>query len=102
MQTTGNTNKRFILDGQQVYTLSAHILFATFGQGGVIFNLDTRESLRLNPTAASVIKLLNGHRSISAITDILSQKSDVKMDRLKTDVAYFIEDIINRGWINAK
>jgi hypothetical protein len=83
-----------------VYTLAPQILFASFGQGGVIFNLETRESHQLNAAGASVIGLLDGRRSVGAIIDILSRENGVQQDVIKADVADYIEDIINRGWID--
>ncbi len=85
---------------QQAYVLSPQILFAAFQDGGVMFNLDTRESHCLNPTAANVVALLDGRHSVSAIIDSLAVENGVKNAAVKTDVVSFLKDIINRGWIN--
>jgi hypothetical protein len=100
MQTIGKTEKRCLVEGSRVYTLAPQILFASFGRGGVIFNLDTRESHCLNPTGASVIGLFDGRRNVSAIIDILAQESGVQPDAINIDVARFLVDIMNRGWID--
>jgi len=90
------------MDGRQIYTLGAQIRFASFGLGGVIFNLDTRESHRLNPTGASVVGLLDGHRSVNAIIYSLTSENSVNAGVVNSDVECFLNDIINRGWIDAR
>ncbi len=88
--------------GPEVFTLAAHILFAAFGEGGVVFNLDTRESHRLNPTAASVVGMLSGSHTVEKIIDTLSKENRVTAVAVENDVASFLKDIINRGWIDGR
>jgi len=85
---------------RQVYTLSPQVLFASFEAGGVIFNLETRESNCLNLIAADVIALLDGHRDVSAIIDTLSVENGIDPQLVRKDVESFLMDIINRGWID--
>jgi len=100
MQIKIETENKHMIDSQQVFTLAPQVLFTSFGQGGIIFDLGTRESRHLNPTAANVIGLLNGRRNVRAIIDMLSMENDVKVQVLKEDVARFLIDVTKRGWIN--
>jgi hypothetical protein len=86
--------------GQPVYTLSGQILFALFEDGGVIFNLETRESNRLNPTAAQVVALIDGHRDVNAIIAALAAENGGDIQVIRKDVESFLKAIANRGWID--
>jgi hypothetical protein len=90
------------MKGQKVYTLSPQIRFAAFHDGGVIFNLDTRESHCLNPTATKVVAQFDGQRSIGTIIDTLAMETNITKAAIKTDVDSFLEDIMSRGWIDDK
>ena len=83
----------------EAFELAAHILFATFGKGGVVFNLHTRESLRLNPTGASVVELLDGRHSTGDIIQRLSEENRMTAGDIKSDIEHFLKDIKNRGWV---
>lgn len=100
MPATSETQSGGQFDNHRGFTLAAHILFASFGSGAVLFNLDSRESHRLNLTGASVIGLLDGRHDISAIINSLARENGVQQDLIKADVVSFIEDLINRGWID--
>ncbi len=102
MKKPVESDTRLLDDGRNAFALAAHILFASFGEGGVVFNLDTRESHRLNPTAARVVGLLTGRRTVGNIIDLLSRENRMNADEVKTDVEKFLKDILDRGWIDGR
>jgi len=94
-----STQKGTVAPGS-LWKLAEPMLFASFGQGGIVFNLDTREVHRLNPTGASVLGLLDGRRDVGAIIEALSRENEAPRETVAADVERFLEDIMKRGWIN--
>jgi len=90
------------MSGRQVYCLSPRVLFASFGDGGVIFSLETREAHCLNPTAANAIDMLDGNRSVTDIIAALSAENEINPQIVKSDVESFLKDIKNRGWLDVR
>lgn len=89
-----------LIEGRRVYALAGHMLFAAFDSGGVLFNLENRESHRLNPTGASVVGLLDGRRNVSTVTAVLSRENGLEACAAKADIERFLTDMLNRGWIH--
>jgi len=94
------TEKNAPLQNRERPILATHILFASFGDGGVIFNIKTRESNHLNASAASIISLLQNSRTVKEIAAVLSKGNRVRECEIKTDVKDFLEDLTCRGWID--
>ena len=90
------------VDRKAPLTLAGHIRYASFGQGAVVFELDTRQSHSLNHTAAIVIDLaLRGH-TVDSIVGRLALENPAGAEQTGTDVNRFLGDMINRGWIDGR
>ena len=94
------TEKNAPLQNSEGPVLAAHILFASFGNGGVVFNVKTRESNHLNASAASIISLLQNSHTVKEIAAVLSKANRIREGEIKTDVKDFLEDLTHRGWID--
>ncbi len=85
-----------------VLCLKDHILFAIFDEGGVVLNLKNRMSYLLNQSAAGMIELLDGRRSIKEVVFRLAQFYEKPEEYVRDDAENFFKNLIKRDWIHVK
>jgi hypothetical protein len=86
-----------------IFCLRDHILFASFeGEGGVIFDSDSRVSLVVNQAGAGVLNLLNGKRDVREIIHSLAREYEKPEEKLGKDVNNFLTNLVERDWLHVK
>ena len=86
-----------------IFCLRDHILFALFeGEGGVIFDSDSRVSLVVNQAGAGVLKLLNGKRDAREIIRSLAREYEKPEENLGEDINNFLTNLVERDWLYVK
>ena len=56
-------------------------------------------TLALDGTGISIMELIDGSRTLAQIVSILAEKYDAPKQTIGNDVAAFIRDLINRGYL---
>ncbi len=85
-----------------VFCLRDHVLFAKFEEGGVIFNVKDRMSYLLNQTAAGIINLLDGKKSIKEVINKFAQLYEKQEEFVREDAENFLKNLIERDWVHVK
>jgi hypothetical protein len=83
----------------QIFCLRESILLAVFNEGGVVFDLESRVCHEINHSGAQVLTLLDGRKNINDIADAVAESSQESTDMIRGDVAKFLEDLTERGWV---
>jgi hypothetical protein len=83
----------------RVFCLKDTVLLAVFDDGGVIFELESRVCHEINRSGAQILQLLDGRKNIDDVVEILARTVSVSKERLRKDVAVFLNDLIKRGWV---
>lgn len=86
----------------QIFCLNEHIVFAVFEEGGVALNLEDRVSHVLNRTGAGVLELLDGKRNLEEVIEAFTGMYEQPEEAVKKDIADFLTDLEERGWIYAR
>lgn len=68
-----------------------HALFQEVDDGIVLLNMKNGMYFELNHVGSTVWKLLEKHKRLDAVMDLMLERYDVTEDDLSTDVAAFIE-----------
>lgn len=102
MESVQKPETELSVDKNGPMVLAGHVLYASFGQGAVVFELDTRQSHRLNHTAANVMDLVLHGQTVDTIVEHLAVENPAGAKQTGTDVKRFIVDIIKRGWIDGR
>ena len=87
-----------INDGS-VIRLKEHIIYSVFDDGGVVFNLYDRVSSVINKAGAKIIQLLDGERDVRTLMELFSKEYEQVFDIMRTDVIFFLRDLIKRDWV---
>jgi len=82
-----------------ICSLKEHIIYASFDEGGVLFNLEDRVTHELNLTGAGVLDLLDGRRDLQDLVRAYSLKCGQSEDVIKNDIIDFLQDLMERGWV---
>ena len=86
--------------GNQIFCLKDSILSAIFDDGGVVFELDSRDCHELNQTGAKILSLLDRRRSIEEVVLVLAEMLNESKEIIKRDTEEFLKDVVKRGWVN--
>ncbi len=71
----------------------------TIAGEGVLLNLDTKILRGLNPVGARVWELIDGQRSVEAISQEIVSEFKIDPARALADVGKFVEDLLTRGLV---
>ena len=71
----------------------------TIAGEGVILSLDTKVLRGLNAVGARVWELIDGHRSIEAISREIAREFEVEPSRAVADAETFVRDLLARGLV---
>jgi len=82
-----------------ICSLKEHIIYASFDEGGVVFNLEDRVTHELNRTGALVLDLLDGKRDLRDLVRAFSLKCGQSEDVIKNDIIDFLQNLMERGWV---
>ncbi len=67
----------------------------------VVFLLVPEGVVELSETAAAIAELIDGTRTLDAITAMLASRYDAPVDALRADVAEFCDSLRERGHVIA-
>jgi hypothetical protein len=81
--------------------LSPRLAWQTVDNEVVVIDLPNGKVLGLNPTASAIWPLL-WDRDEPAIVGELAHRFDVAEERVQIDVAQFIADLRQRGWVTVE
>ncbi len=66
---------------------------------GTLILVDAGQVFELNLLGAEIWKLSDGERRLGGIVDNLMERFDVSREELAADVAAFLEEMVERGWM---
>ena len=84
---------------EDIFNLKEHIIYASFEEGGVVFNLEDRVTHELNRTGISILDLLDGKRDLLELIKTFSIKFGQPEDEIKDDIFSFLQNLTERGWV---
>lgn len=73
------------------------VYLITSRDGGVLFDLDHDEFLKLDPVAAEIWTLLNAGRSEAEVVDAIAQRFSVSRERVALDLSNLLQAAADRG-----
>ena len=76
------------------YKLSANAVLETFDDGGLVLLLPERRLIELNPTAAEIVKLLDGNRTQEQIVSELFKSHEIDHDVSETKIDQDVQELI--------
>jgi hypothetical protein len=82
-------------------SVAPDVLFRLVGEDGVLLNLNTTLYLGLNSVGARMWSVLGSAGSIQAAYDDLLKEYDVEPERLREDLAEFIDQLLGQQLIVA-
>lgn len=88
--------------GQQTdarYRVPDHVVHRSFPAETVVLNLQTGKYHGLNPTAGRMLETLDRLGSLDEATAVLAGEYGQPLDTVRTDLAAFCSDLIERGLI---
>jgi len=79
---------------EQIYTLHPRVALESFDEGGLVFRLDDRRLLELNPTAQFILENTNGTRTVKAIAQLLAQAFEIADNEAFADVNALYAELV--------
>ena len=67
------------------------------GDNTLVTSADSDTVVGVNPVAASILRLCNGHLNVCDISDAISQNHDIEVT--PQDIKQFLSEIESLGWI---
>ena len=77
--------------------LDPHIRFRRFDDEGVVIDQPRAEALVLNDTAARVVELSDGARTLGDCIDVMAAEFDARPEAIERDVIAFATDLVDSG-----
>jgi hypothetical protein len=81
------------------YRVPDHIVHRSFPAETVVLNLQTGKYHGLNPTAGRMLETLDRLGSVDEAAAVLAAEYGQPLDTVRTDLAAFCSDLIERGLI---
>lgn len=75
------------------------VLREEFDDWAVLFNPDTADAVGISPVGVMVWRLLDGQRSLSDITGVITDCFSNVPENVEEDVAGYIDDLMERGYV---
>lgn len=75
------------------------VLREEFDDWAILYNPETAEAVGTNPVGVAIWKQMDGRRSIDAICDGIRESFDETPETVKDDIAAFIRDLADRGFL---
>lgn len=85
-----------------VYYFKDAILLAVFEDGGVVFDSRSRRCHEINQSGVQILKLLDGHKNIKEVVHEVSAIFGEPEDKVGKDLDLFLEELIRKGWLDAR
>jgi hypothetical protein len=76
-----------------LYKLSKDAVLETFNDGGLVLILPERRLVELNPTAVTIINLLDGIRTPEQVADEIVKHHDISHDISVTTIVYNVLEL---------
>ena len=95
-------NSSLLYRDNQKFCKKASVLVAQFEEGGVAFDLESRNCCKLNSTALLLLSLVDGNKSMRDVFQSFAKKCDQPEENIRNDFRRCFEDLINGGWVDAK
>jgi hypothetical protein len=89
------------VDNLKSYQVNPEVTFQRLGEETVLVHLGTGRIHHTNATGSRIWELLEEGRSVPEMLDILSSEFDVPADRLRGEVATFVEKLASEQMIQA-
>jgi hypothetical protein len=90
------------LSDDAVLSIRNHILVAAFEEGGVVFDVNSRQSHMINGTGADILGLMDGQMTFKTLVNELNTQYEKDEAEIRDDMEHFIADLIQRDWIDVK
>jgi SynChlorMet cassette protein ScmD len=75
------------------------VLREEFDDWAILFNPDTAAAVGVNPVGVATWKLIDGERSLADIAEALRGLFDTVPDRVTDDIAAFVEQLTEYGFV---